>query len=333
MTNNNDEETLASEEDVNQTLVTSAQFNPCLRPCSTDCDSGETDCDIVTDNDEKEKMISMSEMKMEIEPKMKDNVHENKIVALQLESSEKDSLSSHLNNENEYKDEDTESSTQPSDNNRQSIRSLAYLLSPRMSVDMGSSAGSSNRTKSEDEEDEVENKVVDTSNSWAAKLFVKAFDNGRVRSATSISQVGYRRKKETSIYSHVMLCQYSPFYCISSLLSPLICSSPLSSAPLSSAPLLFTSPLSSSPLFSHLFISLFLSFSSPLSSSPIPSSLSLSLYLCVFLLDIFHKLAFSPLISTSPFYQLLHLSIYLPDCALSCTALDVPINRSLYSRT
>ena len=190
MTNNNDEETLASEEDVNQTLVTSAQFNPCLRPCSTDCDSGETDCDIVTDNDEKEKMISMSEMKMEIEPKMKDNVHENKIVALQLESSEKDSLSSHLNNENEYKDEDTESSTQPSDNNRQSIRSLAYLLSPRMSVDMGSSAGSSNRTKSEDEEDEVENKVVDTSNSWAAKLFVKAFDNGRVRSATTLSEVG-----------------------------------------------------------------------------------------------------------------------------------------------
>ena len=40
-----------------------------------------------------------------------------------------------------------------------------------------------------EEEDEVENKVVDTSNSWAAKLFVKAFDNGRVRSATSLSEV------------------------------------------------------------------------------------------------------------------------------------------------
>ena len=191
MTNNDDDETLSSEGDVNQTLVTSAQFNPCLRPCSI---SRETDCDIVTHDDEKEKMNNMSEtvikMEMEIEPKSEDNVH-----SLQLESSEKDSLlSSHFNNENDYKDEDEESSTRPSDNNRQSIRSLAYLLSPRMSegVGVGSSAGSSNKTKiEEDEEDEVENKVVaDTSNSWAAKLFMKAFDNGRVRSATSISQVG-----------------------------------------------------------------------------------------------------------------------------------------------
>ena len=250
-------------------------------------------------------------------PEMKDNVHENEIVALRLESSEKDLLTSRLNNENEYKDEDYESSTQPSDNNRQSIRSLAYLLSPRMSVDMGSSAGISSRTKSEDEEDEVESKVVDTSNSWAAKLFVKAFDNGRVRSATSISQVGYRSKMETSIYSHVMLCQYSPFYCISSLLSPLICSSPLS---------FFISFLIS-------FLIFFSPFLSSLFSSIIFSYPNLSLYLCVSPSDIFYKLTFSPLISTSPFYQLLHLSIYLPDCALSCSALDVPINRSLYSRT
>ena len=193
MTNNDDDETLSSEGDVNQTLVTSALFNPCPRPCSI---SRETDCDIVTDNDEKEKMNNMGEteikMKMVIEPKSEDNVH-----SLQLESSEKDLLlSSHFNNENDYKDEDEESSTPPSDNNRQSIRSLAYLLSPRMSegVGVGLSAGSSNRTKiEEDEEDEVENKVVaDTSNSWAAKLFMKAFDNGRVRSATSISQVGYK---------------------------------------------------------------------------------------------------------------------------------------------
>ena len=70
-----------------------------------------------------------------------------------------------------------------------------------------------------EEEDEVESKVVaDTSNNWAAKLFVKAFDNGRVRSATTLSEVG------RSVYSSDVTLTISPScyllhrsYCICSL--------------------------------------------------------------------------------------------------------------------
>ena len=113
---------------------------------------------------------------------IKDNTHEIKIV-LHQEPIENDSRTF------DYNKEDINEEASTSNNGHQSIRSLAYLLSPRMNV--GANVAGGNRSKFDvEEEDEVEKEVVDTSNSWAAKLFVKAFDNGRVRSATSLSEVG-----------------------------------------------------------------------------------------------------------------------------------------------
>ena len=169
----NDE--INSERDVKERL------NPSLLLKENNQDNDKYDKEDKSDEEDKDDRNYMREMKYKDNDSEKADSDPYKISAL---PSPQGSLENYSRT-SEFNSKETDEESR-SDSGAPSIRSLAYLLSPRMTLGAGGSGSARGRY---DDDDEVENKVVDTSNSWAAKLFVKAFDNGRVRSATSLSQV------------------------------------------------------------------------------------------------------------------------------------------------
>jgi hypothetical protein len=173
-------------DEINSERDVKERFNPSILSKENNQDNDKYDKDDKedkSDEEDKEDRNYMREMKYKDNDSEKADSDPYKISALPSPQGSFENYS----RTSEFNSKETDEESR-SDSGAPSIRSLAYLLSPRMSMSMGAGGSGSGRGRYDDD-DEVENKVVDTSNSWAAKLFVKAFDNGRVRSATSLSQV------------------------------------------------------------------------------------------------------------------------------------------------